>query len=474
MAGLVVALIALGTLAFGAVYPWGFLPLFAAAALIGIVGLSRRGLPRRMRSVAIAILLLCAAVAAQLLPMPLSALERLSPHAVPILTSYSLTFTGAQAEGTAPLSIDPRSTQVALLAAGALGLYLLGLPALLSGHGVRRVPRALAVFAVPLALFAIYSRESHNGLIYWFWQPQDGGGANLAGPFVNRNHFAGWMLMGVCLLIGWLFGQVERAVPHGGGRRSRRVEWLSSAEANGLLLTGGAILVAAISLFWTLSRSAILGFAVAAAAFAWLVLRRRKLGTTRRATVLAVLAAVSLAGVAWRGPARLVTWFQDETDLIGRLEAWRDGWAVVQDFPIVGTGLNTYSTAMLFYQKRNLEVHIAQAHNDYLQLLAEGGLLVTIPAAIAVVLLARAILRNLRAAEREARGYWIRAGAAVGLLAIAVQELFEFSLQIPVNALLFCTLAAIALTPVTMSQAAAMSRDTIQHPPKSSSRDPLP
>jgi len=455
MAALVVALIAIGTLAFGAVYPWGFLPLFAAAALIGIVGLSRGGIPRQMRPVATAMLLLCVAVAAQLLPMPQSSLERLSPHAVAVLSGYSLTFTTAQAEATAPLSIDPRSTQVALLAAGSLGLYLLGLPVLLSGHPLRVVPRALAVFAVPLALFAIYSRESYNGLIYWFWQPQDGGGANLAGPFINRNHFAGWMLMGLCLLIGWLFGQVERAVPDGGGRRGRRLEWLSSAEANGLLLTGGAVLVAAISLFWVMSRSAILGVAVGAAAFTWLVLRRRKLGTRRRAAVLTVLAAVLLAGVAWRGPAQLVTWFQDETDLIGRLEAWRDGWEVVQDFPVFGTGLNTYSTAMLFYQKRNPAFHMAQAHNDYLQLLAEGGLLVTIPAAIAVVLLARAIRRNLRAAEREARGYWIRAGAAVGLLAIAVQELFEFSLQIPANALLFCTLAAVALTPVHRMPSAA-------------------
>jgi hypothetical protein len=67
--------------------------------------------------------------------------------------------------------------------------------------------------------------------------------------------------------------------------------------------------------------------------------------------------------------------------------------------------------------------------------------------------LALAIRRNLRAARHEARGYWIRAGAAVGLLAIATQETLEFSLQIPVNALLFCTLAALALAPV--------SRDTI-------------
>ena len=59
--------------------------------------------------------------------------------------------------------------------------------------------------------------------------------------------------------------------------------------------------------------------------------------------------------------------------------------------------------------------------------------------------------------------YWIRVGAAVGLLAIAAQEAFEFSLQIPATALLFCTLAAVALTPVNgTSRPAAVSRDNIQ------------
>ena len=457
MAALVVALIALGTLAFGAVYPWGFLPLFAAAALIGIIGLRRGGISRDVRPVAIAVLLLWVAGAVQLLPVSRSTLETLSPNTPAILSSYNLVFGGTDPQRV-PLSIDPQGTQVALLALGALSLYLLGLPALLGSHGLRRVPQALAVFVVPLALFGIYSRESVNGLIYWFWQPQDGGGANLAGPFVNRNHFAGWMLMAVCLLIGWLFGQIERTVPGGGGRRPRHLEWVSSAEANGLLRTGGVVLVAAISLFWTISRSAIVGFGVGAAAFAWLAFGRRRLGTTRRAAVLATLGAALLVGVAWRGPDLLTARFQDDTNLVGRLAAWRDGREVVRDFPVFGTGLNTYSTAMLFYQKSNPKEHLAQAHNDYLQLLAEGGLLVTVPAVLAIALLVRAIRRNLRAARGEARGYWIRAGAAVGLLAIAVQEVFEFSLQIPANALLFCTLAAIALTPPSANPAARNDR----------------
>jgi O-antigen ligase len=220
-----------------------------------------------------------------------------------------------------------------------------------------------------------------------------------------------------------------------------------------------------VALFWTLSRSSITGLAVSAAAFGWLVARRRRFGTAPRSAILVTFGAALLAGLVWRGPDEVLQRFQDGQNLFSRLDAWRDGWRVVQDFPVAGTGLNTYSDAMLFYQTRNRDFHLAQAHNDYLQLLAEGGLLVALPALAALVLLVHRVRRNLHAARHEARGYWIRAGAAVGMLGVGVQEIFEFSLQIPANALLFCTLAAVAMAPVsvdTRHQNAEVPRDNIE------------
>ena len=466
MAGLIVALIAAGTLAFGAVYPWAFMPLFGAAALIGAIGLLRRSPTPRVRRVGWALLAVCVAIALQLAPAPRDLLAALSPRAPGLLGAFSLTFAG-DAAAWVPLTLNPASTRIALLAAGALALFLIGISGHLTGHRLRNVPRALAIFAVPLALFGILSREYlvNSNLIYGFWRPQQGGG-DMFGPFVNRNHFAGWMLMATCLLVGALFGQIERTLrshAHKSGRQ-RRFDWLSSAEANGIVLMTASVFVMVISLFWTLSRSAITGFAVASVAFAWLAFRREKLGAPRRAAGLAAIAAVALTDVAWRGPARLLQNFQDDRNLLSRFDAWRDGWQVVVNFPLTGTGLNTYSDAMLFFQTRNREFHLAQAHNDYLQLLAEGGLLVAVPAVVALGLFARAVQRNLRLARDEARGYWIRVGATVGLLAVGVQEVFEFSLQMPANALLFCTLAAVALSPAHAEPAryGRTSRDTIE------------
>jgi O-antigen ligase len=187
---------------------------------------------------------------------------------------------------------------------------------------------------------------------------------------------------------------------------------------------------------------------IALGCFAWLMAGRRQLSLARRVGVGATVVFVSIAVALWRGSDADASFLSDPHDLFSRLDAWRDGWHLVRDFVCCGVGLNAYPTAMRFYQTRNLDVYVAQAHNDYLQLLAEGGLLVFIPALVAMALLVRAVRRNLAAARPESRGYWIRAGAAVGMIAIASQELVEFSLQIPANAFLFCTLAALALAPV--------------------------
>jgi O-antigen ligase len=162
---------------------------------------------------------------------------------------------------------------------------------------------------------------------------------------------------------------------------------------------------------------------------------------------VAALAALLPISLNWRGADRVLQWFGDPSSLVSRAAAWQDGWKVVKDFPITGVGMNTYPDAMLFYLKNVLDFWMTHAHNDYLQLLAQGGLLVVIPAGIAVVLLATSIRRRLNEACDDSDEYGVRAGAAVGLTAIGIQETVEFSLHMPANALLFAMRAAAAVSP---------------------------
>ena len=128
----------------------------------------------------------------------------------------------------------------------------------------------------------------------------------------------------------------------------------------------------------------------------------------------------------------------------GRLAIWRDALTIFRDFPITGTGLNTFGAATLVYQTANRNMHFQEAHNEYLQLLAEGGLLLAIPIVMAIAALVRGIVRRFQSSD-DPEVYWLRVGAVGGLVAIALQSLVEFSLQMPGNAALFVVLLAIAL-----------------------------
>jgi O-antigen ligase len=82
------------------------------------------------------------------------------------------------------------------------------------------------------------------------------------------------------------------------------------------------------------------------------------------------------------------------------------------------------------------------AHDEYLQILAEGGLLLAVPAAIAAIAGALLIARRLRVDRTPI--FWIRAGAIAGMVAVAVQSVFDTGLRTPANGVLFAIVAAIA------------------------------
>lgn len=86
-----------------------------------------------------------------------------------------------------------------------------------------------------------------------------------------------------------------------------------------------------------------------------------------------------------------------------------------------------------------------EAHNDFLQLAAEGGLLLGLPILAAIGLLSREVWRRFRERADDAETYWLRAGAVTGLCAIAVMEVFDFTLQMPGASAMFVVLCAVAI-----------------------------
>ncbi len=449
--------LAWGALAFGAVYPWVYVPLLGSTCVLGLWGLlrsSQRGTRHMNQALAAGCALVALAVAAQLVSLPRSRLAAISPATDRVLQAYDVAYAvGVLSRDTVAhaLSIDVEHTWIGLAFVCVLSIYLLGLTRALDGLNLRRLLPGLVGLGAVVAAVGVIQRPLFSGRIYGLWTPIGGpllftpsGGP--FGPFVNRNHFAGWMLMVIPISVGYFSALAARGLKGVKPNWRSRLAWLSSVDANRAVLVGFAILFMTLSLVLTLSRSGVTCLIVALAISTMVVLRRQN-RWSKRVTVIGLVVATGLIGVTTTGADAIAARFNRvDATLDGRLFAWRDAWNVIEAFPLTGTGLNTYGTSMLFYQSFHRgSVHFAEAHNDYLQLLAEGGLLLAIPTLMLVALFVWQVSSRFRERADDVFGYWVRVGSVTGLVAIGLQEIVDFSLQMPGNAVLFVLLCGIAV-----------------------------
>jgi O-antigen ligase len=318
---------------------------------------------------------------------------------------------------------------------------------LLDDRLTTRVAQSVVAIGFVVALIGIVFAGDQSGRVYGFWQPRSAGAP--FGPFVNRNHYAGWMLMGTLLGFGYFCALLDSAARVRIRSWRDRVVWLSTAQGTRIIAVGAALATMTLSVLLSMSRAGIALLALGLLGLGVLRVRQTVSRRTRAALVCALL-VFGATSIVWAGAdtlaARFGTW-QDDS-LRGRIAVWRDSGALIADFPVLGTGFNTFGISMLFYQRSNLQQAYTEAHNDYLQIAAEGGLLLGVPAIALLVSAVVEIRRRLRQA-RSSPTHWIRVGAVAGLVALGLQDVGDFSLQMPGNAALFCVLAAIALSRIT-------------------------
>jgi O-antigen ligase len=290
-----------------------------------------------------------------------------------------------------------------------------------SARWVRRLALVVAAIGSGVALFGLVQFFTWNGRLYWI-RPITL--SSPFGPYVNRNHFAGLMEMTVLVALGLAL--------------SKR----SGPLVKGVLLF--AAIVMALATLMSLSRGGLISLMVGLVAFAFLYSRRRAARPVL--LVVGLLLAVAIAWLAWLGARPLVerlsalSKLSREATVEDRIWIAKDTLQLIQDHPFLGTGLGTYPLAVPSYVSHYFPREWDKAHNDYLQLLAEVGL---VGFSLAVWWLV-AFGRSLAAALRSKSTSPVRLGAYCGCLALLVHSFGDFNLQIPANAILFTVLAALA------------------------------
>jgi O-antigen ligase len=217
----------------------------------------------------------------------------------------------------------------------------------------------------------------------------------------------------------------------------------ASVDSTQVWLAGAAVLMTG-GLLGSLSRGGIAGGAVGL--FVFVVLSRiRASRSGSLAWIVAGLAAMVAIATFYANLGALALRMQESTEFgeWGRRVIWRDTWRMARDFWWAGVGAGAYQQGMLVYQQGSRLFFFNHAHDEYLQLLTEGGVVFASAAAIALVAGLATMLRQLRA-DRSAM-FWLRAGAIAAVSAAGVQSLGDTTLRTPANGILLAVVAAVAL-----------------------------
>jgi len=337
---------------------------------------------------------------------------------------------------TRALTLDRYATQLVLVQLVSLFIYFAAVVIFTdSPRRLRNLTRTIIIFGFVLAIFGLTQSLTSDGTrVYWFRQLTQ---STAFGPFINRHHFAGYMELAIALPLGLLVS--------------------GSLETHKRPLYAFAALLMAVSLILTNSRGGMISlmaeviFVIVIAGPGASTSERARPGNRLRGVLLRAAAALGFAvilffgAIAIGGPSvfnRLLGTVNASDPTTGRAHFWQVTLDVIGHHPFIGSGLGSFGVIYTHYDSRNGLYRLEQAHNDYLQILADTGIIGGLLGLSFLVLLFGKGFARRSSSDKFRRG--VATGALAGCFAVLVHSAFDFTLHTTANALLFLVLAAMA------------------------------
>jgi O-antigen ligase len=361
-----------------------------------------------------------------------------SPFFLP-LTAFLVVVVAQLAFGKTASSYDTRA-QLQLLIAYLILIHLMTQAYLQSRHW-----RGLVWFLMGLGffvcIFGILQHLTFNGKLYWFREMRYGGLP--FGPYVNRNHFAGFAELVIPIaLVPLVLGKV---------RRER------------LFLVSLFALVLIVALLLCASRGGIVSFIVEMSVLFFLLLVRRI--RSKYVFLGGVVVLGALLAVSWIGIQKVLDRFSTNSTIevtSGKRASMRhDTWQIFRDNPVLGTGLGTLQMVFPPYESMYDGKIVDHTHNDYLEALAETGILGGLCCAWFLVILFVESFKGFAGLGGSFNSAMNLSGL-IGCCGLLVHSLFDFNLHIPANGLLFFVAAHLA-TARFQPESAGVPRDSSHH-----------
>lgn len=336
------------------------------------------------------------------------------------------------------ISADPFETQ---RFAYKLLAILLTLGLLLRYTNTERRLRAIVYLVVGIAFASAifgFVKAGVPGTIASFAGERLSSSASFA-QFQSRNHFAVLVEMAVGVLLGLAIGD----------RRHKKR----------LIVYATLGLTMCVALLLTHSRGGALSLALEIPFFFLLLVSVRhsikllRPSLIARAAIFTVLLAAAGATVILIGGQETISRIEETAaefkarrsgpPKVLRPQIWQATAGLIRDNPVVGVGFAGYSMAIPGYLNSSGAWMLEQAHNDYLELQASGGLVgggLCLWFLVSFVSTAR---QRLRAAPPFLQA--IRCGALAGLFAVALHSFFDYGLHITINTLVCASLVVLAV-----------------------------
>jgi len=379
------------------------------------------------------LLLFLSYILLQVVPVPPQFIKLLSRSTYEI---YKESLLVADPSAWIPLSVNPKATLTEFFRFSSYAaLYVVTVQLLTRKELLKRAVFIVVICASVLSFFGIIQHLISNNKIYWFRELTQGGVP--FGPYVNRNHYAGFMEMLFPLVIG-LFLFYKPHVSYT-SLREKLVELFNLEKTNVYLLLGLSAVLIGTSVFLSLSRSGIISLSVSMMFFGFMLLGQDI--HRKRAMIIIIVCTLIALSVGWFGWGPIIERFKELYPVEGDISEfrpiiWNDSIQLLKDFPLAGSGFGSYVNIYPLYKTLTVKLVVDHAHNDYIELLSNGGAIAFL---LGIWFVATVVIKSFRVYRKrhELLSLYLFIGSLTGILSILVHSFTDFNLYIGANGLYF-------------------------------------
>ncbi len=329
-------------------------------------------------------------------------------------------------------------TQSALALGGFVVFYLIVRSVARERRHFRTLIASLVIIGALEAAYGVLNLLAGNErlLIYERWAYLN----SATGTLISRNHFS--FLMELTLPVAVAFAAV---VATGDGPTPAPESELKAKR----VLVGSAVTAMALALIFSRSRMGVMSLSLATLTV--VVLNRLLMPARRgRKRPLRRMAAPAALGIIVVGFALMIgvdpvleRFFNISRDLEdGRWPIWRATWAMIAERPLFGHGWGTFEGLLPGYRPRPTGYFYDHAHNEYLEVLAESGIVGLCAVGWLIFLFGRRLVSTLSAPLTRTQRTTVMA-LAVSIMSVLIHSAADFGLRVPGVALTFLFIVAL-------------------------------